>query len=91
MQIKIRFSDFETHTHARTLATPSDHTHELRQHARELLASFARRQWRPVRLCGFSASKVAETPGQLGLFEGEKRDRLAKLDDLRDKIRDRFG
>jgi len=91
VQIKIRFSDFETHTHARTLATPTDHTHELRQHARELLASFARREWRAVRLCGFSASRVTDTAGQLGLFDGEKRDKLAKLDDLRDRIRDRFG
>jgi DNA polymerase-4 len=91
VEIKIRFSDFETHSHARTLATPTDHTHELRQHARELLASFARREWRAVRLCGFSASKVTDAPGQLGLFDGEKRDRLSKLDDLRDRIRDRFG
>jgi DNA polymerase-4 len=91
VEIKIRFSDFETHSHARTLATPTDHTHELRQHARELLSSFARREWRAVRLCGFSASKVTDAPGQLGLFDGEKRDRLAKLDDLRDRIRDRFG
>ena len=91
VEIKIRFSDFETHSHARTLATPTDHTHELRQHARELLASFARREWRAVRLCGFSASKVTDAPGQLGLFDGDKRDRLSKLDDLRDRIRDRFG
>jgi len=91
VEIKIRFSDFETHSHARTLATPTDHTHELRRHARDLLASFARRGWRAVRLCGFSASKVTDTPGQLGLFEGEKRDRLSKLDDLRDRIRERFG
>jgi len=91
VQIKIRFSDFETHTHARTLSTPTDHTHELRQHARELLASFVRKEWRAVRLCGFAASKVTDTAGQLGLFDGEKRERLAKLDDLRDRIRDRFG
>ena len=44
-----------------------------------------------MRLCGFAASKVTETAGQLGLFDGEKRERLAKLDDLRDRIRDRFG
>ena len=91
VEIKIRFSDFETHSHARSLPTPTDHTHELRRHARELLASFARREWRAVRLCGFAASKVSESEGQLGLFEVEKRDRLAKLDDLRDLIRDRFG
>ena len=94
--IKIRFSDFATHTHARTLSSPTDHTHELRDAARALLVEFARgdtggRHWRPVRLCGFSASRVTEHAGQLPLFDDGKRDRLARLDDLRDRIRERFG
>ncbi len=90
--IKIRFSDFETHTHAKTLPSPTDHTHELRDAARALLASFSAKRWRAVRLCGFAASRVTETAGQLPLFDdGGKRERLAKLDDLRDRIRTRFG
>ncbi len=89
--IKIRFRDFATHTHARTLDTPTDHTHELRDAARALLGEFARREWRSVRLCGFAASRVTEHAGQLPLFDDGKRDRLAKLDDLRDRIRSRFG
>jgi len=88
--IKIRFADFATHTHARTLATPTDHTHELRESARALLAEFARREWRAVRLCGFAASRVTGTQGQLPLFDDGKRERLATLDDLRDRIRARF-
>ncbi|MEY3020964.1 MAG: hypothetical protein RIS86_160, partial [Planctomycetota bacterium] len=91
VEIKIRFRDFATHTHGRTLATPTDHTHELREHARELLRAFARREWRPVRLCGFSASKVDQAAGQLPLFGDEKRERLARLDDVRDRIREKFG
>ena len=89
--IKIRFSDFETHTHARTLSVATDHTHELRDAARGLLASFAAKRWRAVRLCGFSASRVGDAPGQLALFADEKREKLAKLDDLRDRIRNKFG
>jgi DNA polymerase IV len=88
--IKIRFRDFATHTHARTLESPTDHTHELRDAARSLLAEFARNEWRPVRLCGFVASRVTEHPGQLPLFSDGKRDKLAKLDDLRDRIREKF-
>jgi DNA polymerase-4 len=88
--IKIRFSDFATHTHAKTLAAPTDHTHELRDAARALLASFAAREWRAVRLCGFAASRVTDSAGQLPLFDDGKRERLAKLDDLRDRIRTRF-
>ena len=89
--IKIRFSDFATHTHARKLATPTDHTHELRTAARELLAAFSAREWRAVRLCGFAANKVSENAGQMPLFDDGKRERLAKLDDLRDRIRGKFG
>jgi DNA polymerase-4 len=89
--IKIRFSDFATHTHAKTLASPTDHTHELRDAARALLASFAAREWRAVRLCGFAASKVGESAGQLPLFDDGKREKLARLDDLRDRIRSKFG
>ena len=89
--IKIRFRDFATHTHARTLDSPTDHTHELREMARALLAEFARCEWRSVRLCGFTASRVTEHAGQLPLFDDGKRDKLAKLDDLRDRIRSRFG
>lgn len=89
--IKIRFSDFETHTHARTLSTPTDRTNELREHARALLASFAAKHWRAVRLCGFAASRVSESPGQLALFDEEKREKLATLDGIRDRIREKFG
>ena len=88
--IKIRFSDFATHTHARTLDSPTDHTNELREAARALLSSFAAREWRAVRLCGFAASRVTGHAGQLPLFDDGKREKLAKLDDLRDRIRARF-
>jgi DNA polymerase-4 len=88
--IKIRFSDFATHTHGKTLATPTDHTHELRELARGLLRSFSAKEWRAVRLCGFAASRVSEEAGQLPLFGDEKREKLGKLDDLRDRIRERF-
>ncbi len=89
--IKIRFADFSTHTHARTLATPTNHTHELRDAARALLAEFAAKMpWRSVRLCGFSASRLSTAEGQLPLFEAGKRAKLATLDGLRDKIRARF-
>ena len=84
--IKIRFSNFETHTHSRTLTVATDHTHELRVAARELLASFAKKHWRAVRLCGFHAGNLVEMPGQLPLFGNDKRDKLSKLDDVRDAI-----
>lgn len=91
VSIKIRFSDFETHTHEKTLAIATDQTVELREAARRLLANFAAKRWRPVRLCGFAASRVVESPGQLPLFGDGKREKLSKLDDVRDRIREKFG
>jgi DNA polymerase-4 len=91
VSIKIRFSDFETHTHEKTLAIATDQTVELREAARRLLANFAAKRWRAVRLCGFSASRVVESPGQLPLFGDGKREKLSKLDDVRDRIREKFG
>jgi DNA polymerase-4 len=91
VSIKIRFSDFETHTHEKTLAIATDQTVELREAARRLLANFAAKRWRPVRLCGFAASRVVESPGQLPLFGDGKREKLSKLDNVRDRIREKFG
>jgi DNA polymerase-4 len=91
VSIKIRFSDFETHTHEKTLAIATDQTVELREAARTLLASFAAKRWRAVRLCGFSASRILEEAGQLPLFGDGKREKLSKLDDVRDRIREKFG
>ena len=91
VSIKIRFSDFETHTHEKTLAIATDQTVELRDAARKLLANFAAKRWRAVRLCGFAASRVTEEAGQLPLFGDGKREKLSKLDEVRDRIRDKFG
>ena len=51
----------------------------------------ALKHWRAVRLCGFAASRVSESPGQLALFDEEKREKLATLDEIRDRIREKFG
>ncbi len=91
VSIKIRFSDFETHTHEKTLAIATDQTVELRDAARKLLANFAAKRWRAVRLCGFAAARVTEEAGQLPLFGDGKREKLSKLDEVRDRIRDKFG
>ena len=91
LTIKIRFGDFATHTHAKSLLTPTDHTHELRDAARQLLREFEVKEWRAVRLCGFTASRLTASLGQLPLFDEPKRAKLATLDDLRDQIHRRLG
>ena len=90
--LKIRFSDFETHTRQHKLTAP---THDERIILREAWALFlhSRLPRKPVRLIGMGISSwQEEAPLQTDLFdqpeESEKDDRL--LDTL-DRVADRFG
>ena len=90
--LKIRFSDFETHTRQHKLTAP---THDERIILREAWALFlhSRLPRKPVRLIGMGISSwQEEAPLQTDLFdqpeESEKDDRL--LETL-DRVADRFG
>jgi DNA polymerase-4 len=52
--VKVRYSNFETHTRAKTLARPTDSAADFRTAALECLDRFDLRRW--VRLVGFRAS-----------------------------------
>ena len=54
--LKLRYADFETHTHAITLAVPSDDTRVITQAAIDCLGNFS--LTRPVRLVGIRLSKL---------------------------------
>jgi DNA polymerase-4 len=91
VQIKLRYSDFETLTRAITLNRAKQIDIELIEHSRLLF----RRNWSggPVRLLGVQASTLDHSEGQLNLLEGEKsrkwRDALSAVDKLRDKFGDK--
>jgi DNA polymerase-4 len=63
--VKLRYADFETHTHAETLTAPTDDLNVIRPAAGRCLARFAR--GRKVRLIGVRVSglvkEAAEAPG----------------------------
>jgi DNA polymerase IV len=91
VDLKVRTSDFRTHTRARTLGEPTDVTVVLWDSAGELLARVPE-GWLPLRLLGMGASNlVADAAVQGDLFDGGRRERQRALDRTLDAIREQFG
>jgi DNA polymerase-4 len=88
VQIKLRYSDFETLTRAITI----DHSTQIDIDLIEYSRLLFRRNWNgtAVRLLGVQVSGLENTEGQLDLLEGEKsrkwRSALTAVDHLRDKF-----
>jgi DNA polymerase-4 len=89
VQIKLRYSGFETYTRAITLDHATQIDIDLIEHSRLLF----RRNWTgaPVRLLGVQASGLEHTEGQLNLLEGEKSRKWRSALTAVDKLRDKFG
>ena len=91
VQVKIRQSDFQTHTRQRRLQPPGNSTDQICQIARELLATWlARNPGARVRLLGVGGSNLAPAEQQ-DLFEASNEQAGGAMDKTVDEIRDRFG
>lgn len=92
LTLTIRYAGFETHTHARTLAEPSDLDSVAHATFRELFNRHWNRR-RKVRLLGvsFSSFETAVAPRQLDLLDPQRRERLERVARATDALRDRFG
>ena len=91
VQIKVRFADFQTITRAVTLAEPNNVTQELWQAASELLATKLPIGHLPVRLLGIGVSGLDTTASQGLLFDQSERQKQRQLDEVADRIQERFG
>ncbi len=91
--IKLRFGDFETHTRSGTLEQRTDRTSAIWREADRLFRGWADHRFRPLRLLGVSVTGLAEgrLPVQEGLFEQGLASREAGLDEVADRINERFG
>jgi DNA polymerase-4 len=93
VQITIRDPAMKTITRAATLTAPTEDTQTIYKEACELF----RRNWRagrPVRLLGISLHNLedrAETAIQLDLFEFDRTPKLERLNQVMDRLRDKFG
>lgn len=90
VQLKLRFSNFQTITRSVSLPQPTHTTREVWEAAAQLLEA-CWPQNRPVRLIGVGmASLQAPQPVQLSLFD-EDRQKNSRLDSVADDIRQKFG
>src|SRR6266566_368014 len=90
LTLTIRYTGFETHTRAKTLAEPTQLDADIYA-VFEGLFRLNRDAKRKVRLLGVSLSGLAHGNNQLDLLEAERREKLARLTKAADRLRDRFG
>jgi DNA polymerase-4 len=88
--LKIRYSNFQTITRARTLPSPTCFDREIFSVVRDLLRENLAAN-RAVRLLGVSASQLQQSGWQESLFHREKRQSLENLYRGIDNLREKFG
>jgi len=90
--LKLRYGDFTTLTRSDTSGAATDVTAELHDRAKAILDAWARKDFRPLRLLGFTASQLVHpSGGQMELFEDPDRVKHRRLDKTLDAIAERFG
>ena len=91
INLKIRFSNFHTITRAQTLPEPTFSTEDLADVVEQIFTRVELDD-RAVRLLGMGVSNLTHGKLQQGfLFDQEKREKSDRLDEVKDKIKDRFG
>lgn len=92
VELKVRYSDFQTISRSLTLDRPSHTTQELLAAAIELLAHKLPANRQAVRLIGFGVSKLESDPAvQQSLFGEDQARRDRKIDIVADEIATKFG
>ena len=90
--LKLRYGDFRTVTRSDTLREATNVTKTLWTMAERVFRQWHTRSGGPLRLLGFGVSGLApEQAGQQMLFHDPEEDKLKRLDQVIDKIRDRYG
>jgi DNA polymerase-4 len=92
IEIKVRSSDFQTHTRSTTLSEPTDVSGEVWRAAAELFDHRIPHSILPARLLGVGAAGLMRhAPVQRLLFDEASRQKQYAADHASDEIRERFG
>ncbi len=92
ISLKARYADFTTVTRAVTLPQPVALTPAIRVAARDLLESRLDRRGRSLRLIGVSVAHFVRREEQPALLFEDPEDKKAEaIDDVIDRLKDRFG
>jgi DNA polymerase-4 len=90
LTLTIRYAGFDTYTRAKTLAEPAQLDADIFAVFLELFRHH-RDPKRKVRLLGVALSSLCHGGQQLDLLEADRRERLEKLTQAADRLRDKFG
>lgn len=90
LTLTIRYEGFDTHTRSKTLGESSSLDSAINAVFQELLRT-QRDRTRRVRLLGVSLSGFTHGGEQLDLLHTEQREKLQKLTQATDQLRNRFG
>jgi DNA polymerase-4 len=92
VEIKVRFSDFNTITRSRRLSPSTDATKRIWEIADSLLVDALQSSPLKIRLLGVGVSAFDhDSEKQLVLFNDIEAQKQSRLDGVADQIRDRFG
>jgi DNA polymerase-4 len=90
LTLMIRYAGFDTHTRSKSLGESTALDAGINAVFQELFQKH-RDQRRKVRLLGVSLSNFSHGGGQLDLLQAERREKLQKLTQATDRLRDKFG
>jgi DNA polymerase-4 len=90
LTLTIRYQGFDTHTRSKTLAESASLDSGISAVFQELFLHHLDRK-RKVRLLGVSLSSFTHGEQQLDLLQSGDREKLEKLTQVADRLRDRFG
>ena len=95
INLKVRFSNFDTLTRAKTIEKPTHSTGDLAGATIELFRKLMNdpvSRGRSIRLVGMGVSQLSrEAMVQRSLFDEVENQKQKRLDEAADKIRDKFG
>ena len=90
--LKLRFSNFKTITRSYSLDAPTNITAILSEQGKELFNQWHNKSASKLRLLGFGVSGLSqEGSGQKLLFSEPENEKQKKLDQVYDKIKQKFG
>jgi DNA polymerase IV len=90
LTLTIRYAGFDTHTRSKSLGESTALDAGINAVFRKLFQEHRDRS-RKVRLLGVSLSNFSHGGEQLDLLQAERREKLQKLTQATDRLRDRFG
>lgn len=92
VQLKFRYSNFDTLTRSQTLDEPTHATDKLAAAVGSIFDKSGLDVGRGVRLVGMGVSQLSlGRPVQLTLFDQPEREKSSRMDQAADAIRDKFG